>query len=48
MGGVGESRTAPVSFSEVDGGNSLKEDVQFKVLPNVHPNKATKGLFTWR
>ena len=37
MGGVGESRAAPVSCSGVDGGNSLQEDVQFKVLNKFYP-----------
>ena len=44
---MGESRAAPVSCSGVDGGNSLQEDVQFK-LPSIDPDKATKDLFTWR
>ena len=34
---MGESRAAPVSFSGVDGGNSLQEDVQFKVLHRFYP-----------
>ena len=37
MGGVGESCAAPVSCSGVDGGNSLQEDVQFKVLHRFYP-----------
>ena len=48
---MGESRATPVSCSGVDGGNSLQEDVQFKVLhrfyPSIQPNKATTGLFIW-
>ena len=34
---MGESRAAPVSCSGVDGGNSLQEDVQFKVLHRFYP-----------
>ena len=34
---MGESRAAPVSCSGVDGGNSLQEDVQFKVLNRFYP-----------
>ena len=34
---MGESRAAPVSCSGVDGGNSLQEDVQFKVLYRFYP-----------
>ena len=34
---MGESRAAPASCSGVDGGNSLQEDVQFKVLNRFYP-----------
>ena len=34
---MGESRAAPVSCSGVDGGNSLQEDDQFKVLNRFYP-----------
>ena len=34
---MGESRATPVSCSGVDGGNSLQEDVQFKVLHRFYP-----------
>ena len=34
---MGESRAAPVSCSGVDGGNSLQEDVHFKVLHRFYP-----------